>query len=350
MGFRPLNHALRYLGIWCALTCGCSSYRVVRHDGGGEDAAVDHASAEVAPETPADRTGTPADSGGEAAEAGILLVDGRPCATGSECTSTFCVDGVCCESTCTGLCLACSIQKTNAASGLCRAIVVGTDPDDECAQDVGNPCGHDGTCGAGVCRLQPQGTPCGDPSCLDGTFTPGGTCNGSGTCVPVATARCPGNFACSLGIACRTGCTDRSTTGCAAGFECVSGSCVQATVGCRAVTCPVGTGGQCCWMPPDFPGTATCLSPGQTCPVGSSSVFCDGGADCPSDQICCVTATGDAVGQWSTSCMPAAACHDQFGGTILGRQVCDPALIPTLECGLSPCIESFFNPNYSTCG
>ncbi len=274
--------------------------------------------------------------------------DGKACTSNDGCASKACVDSVCCESSCVGLCLACSIQKTGVASGRCSAITSGTDPDTECVEDLVNPCGQDGTCGGGICRLRVQGAACGTATCSGSAFRASDTCNGAGSCVPANTISCPGNFACASSTTCGTTCTNRSTTGCAAGFECINSACLPATVGCRGVNCPVGTGGQCCWTLPDFPGTATCLGAGASCQNGSS-VFCDGEADCPAGQICCAMGTGDVLGQWSTSCMPAAACHDQQGGVIFGQQVCDPALTPT-ECpGSTACSASFFNVAYSSC-
>jgi hypothetical protein len=265
-----------------------------------------------------------------------------------DCQSSACVDSVCCESSCVGLCLGCSIQKTAVASGRCSTIIVGTDPDDECSEDLVNRCGQDGTCGGGLCRLRVQGTACGMASCSGSTFKPADTCNGAGSCVPQASGPCPGNYNCATASTCATSCTTLSTTGCAEGFECAGAGCVPATVTCRGVTCPVGKGGQCCWTPPDFPGTATCLGPGATC-QGGSSVFCDGEADCPAGQVCCGVGTGDTIGQWSISCVSAADCHNQQANFVFGQQVCDAQASPT-ECpGSTVCSDSFFSIAYSSC-
>jgi hypothetical protein len=58
--------------------------------------------------------------------------DGAACSTGNECFSTFCVDGVCCESSCDAECMACSASKTSGTSGDCLFIPSGNDPDGEC--------------------------------------------------------------------------------------------------------------------------------------------------------------------------------------------------------------------------
>jgi hypothetical protein len=45
---------------------------------------------------------------------------GNACTQSIACLSGSCVDGVCCENTCTGTCKACSTTKTGASNGLCR--------------------------------------------------------------------------------------------------------------------------------------------------------------------------------------------------------------------------------------
>ena len=110
--------------------------------------------------------------------------NGAACTAASQCTSGDCVDGVCCESTCIGLCNACSSAKTGMADGLCGPVAAGTDPDSECAQDTFASCGHDGTCdGAGACRLYLAGTSCTNETCSGSTDAPARTCDGAGTCL-----------------------------------------------------------------------------------------------------------------------------------------------------------------------
>ncbi len=62
-----------------------------------------------------------------------VILDGA-CGSGAECASGFCVDGVCCATSCTGTCQACSfIKKGSGPNGTCGNIGAGLDPDDECA-------------------------------------------------------------------------------------------------------------------------------------------------------------------------------------------------------------------------
>ena len=59
--------------------------------------------------------------------------NGASCTSGVQCQSGSCVDGVCCNTACAGLCQACSLAKNGIADGTCADIPSGTDPDDECA-------------------------------------------------------------------------------------------------------------------------------------------------------------------------------------------------------------------------
>ncbi|MFO0549458.1 MAG: hypothetical protein U0271_13790 [Polyangiaceae bacterium] len=58
---------------------------------------------------------------------------GEPCTDELECEAGYCVDGVCCGGTCTGLCVSCGIA---GFEGQCSPIPIGEDPDDECGDGV----------------------------------------------------------------------------------------------------------------------------------------------------------------------------------------------------------------------
>jgi hypothetical protein len=278
---------------------------------------------------------------------------GAACSTANECTSNACVDEFCCENSCTGTCMACSLAKTGATNGLCRPVSAGEDPDSDCSVDTGDACSRDGTCdGLGACRLRPTGTTCGNPSCADGTLTPGGKCNGSGACIPSTTsAPCPGNLLCASNTACATTCTDRSTTGCPAGRKCVNGSsCALATVDCGGMSCPVADGSAgCCATDPDSTGTnavLTCQGPTDTCSTGSL-IPCNSGAECPSGQICCAKGNGCKPTTWDLHCQADAS--DCLGGVgSYGYQVCDPNLSPS-ECLTGTCQQFSCLPGVYVC-
>lgn len=88
------------------------------------------------------------------------------CGAGSECLSGNCVDGVCCNSTCTGACLACNLA---GSAGTCSNVPLGSvDP---------GTCAAPSTCnGAGACKFT-SGQACTlDAQCLSGVCTPLSTC------------------------------------------------------------------------------------------------------------------------------------------------------------------------------
>ena len=151
---------------------------------------------------------------------GTCKANGVACAAGNECASGFCVDNVCCNSACSGACMACSNAKTGGASGTCAAMTSGA-PDARCVPAP--PCGNTGNCAAGgACQLAPTTTSCRTASCSTGTATAAANCNGAGTCpAPVTTPCTP--FVCGA-TACKTSCTVDSD--CIGGDFCSAGVCV----------------------------------------------------------------------------------------------------------------------------
>ena len=70
-------------------------------------------------------------------------VNGQSCSLDTECATGRCVDGVCCNSACSGTCEKCNLAGLN---GICSAVSDGQDPDNECS-------GGAGVCnGARACR------------------------------------------------------------------------------------------------------------------------------------------------------------------------------------------------------
>ncbi|MEZ4307971.1 MAG: hypothetical protein R3F14_07980 [Polyangiaceae bacterium] len=105
----------------------------------------------------------------------VLFTNGTPCATGTECSSGNCVDGVCCNTGCGTACKACNLAGN---TGTCTNITSGQDPANECnGAQVCN--------GAGACQGGPNGASCAMASeCLSGNCVDGVCCNTScgGTC------------------------------------------------------------------------------------------------------------------------------------------------------------------------
>src|SRR5439155_25100096 len=69
---------------------------------------------------------------------GHTPVIGRACSSTSDCAGGPCVDGLCCDSACDGVCEACNIP---GAQGTCTPVPANTDPDNDCAakQVIDNP-------------------------------------------------------------------------------------------------------------------------------------------------------------------------------------------------------------------
>jgi len=114
---------------------------------------------------------------------------GTACTAGSECTSGYCVDSVCCNTSCSGsTCQRCD-SYSNAGAGTCGYVSSWTqDPDNECP-------GAFGTCAATNCSG--SGYSCGY---LSGQQSCGGTCqacNGSSYTCTAATTNWGGGYGCS---------------------------------------------------------------------------------------------------------------------------------------------------------
>ncbi|HUT99812.1 MAG TPA: trypsin-like peptidase domain-containing protein [Myxococcota bacterium] len=171
---------------------------------------------------------------------------GESCGDGSECDSTFCTDGVCCESTCSGQCQACDVAGD---LGYCNPVTGdphGTRP--ACTGD-GGAC--DGACDGTLttaCAYPGAGTQCRTASCAVGTATLPAECGGTGVCPAVQTIDCA-PFSCD-GYHCGGGCSVDND--CPAGYFCAGGVCILKLVDGEACSgsnqCQAGhcTDGVCC--------------------------------------------------------------------------------------------------------
>ncbi len=293
----------------------------------------------------------------------------RSCSANAECTSGFCVDGVCCETACLGECEACtSALKGSGHDGVCGPIAAGTDPEEECPADEDYPenCGRDGTCsGSAQCRRYAvEATICGSPQCGD-VGVEELLCNAVGQCVATPTAEC-GVYPCVDG-ACASACSDDTEcsmvaycadqrcvadldpgSGCERDEQCLHGFCVdgyccdQACNGqceacdvedsegtCLAVTgAPHGSRGVCDAGGPECAGScdgeqrASCQYPGEelSCGVGSCASMqttprvCDGAGACIDGPLidCSPYACAADGQQCAEACESDAACASGF--------------------------------------
>jgi hypothetical protein len=354
-------------GVCCNLVCGGTCVSCLGAYTGDSDGVCAFINAGTDPEAEC--------SGGQTCNgAGVCSTkaDGQPCAASSECSSLQCVDGVCCDEACAGVCEACVATKTGGTDGVCAPVTANTDPDNECPttddcdgfgacqQGIGSPCTADSQCVSGhcadgyccftactsscnicnltgfegTCTVAPQGT-AGDPSC--DPFV----CDGSSTLCP---SSCTGDGDCAASAYCDGAvCQPKKADGvaCVAGNECLSDSCADAvccdaTCGgvCEACTAALtgGADGVCAPIPASADPEAECgagslcdgagvcrLDDGQSCAVNSECLtgFCV-------DSFCCAT----ACNQTCEACSAA-----KTGGA---NGIC--ALIPSgddpdLECG-----------------
>lgn len=196
-------------------------------------------------------TETAADCGGKCNEC-----TGGACNKPTDCVSGQCADGVCCNSDCTGACMACNLP---GSLGLCSNIPAGQpdmascgspqsfscDGKGVCKTAAGGACNdvNDSTCASGLCfsgscRLQTNG------ACTEGSVCASKLCVG-GICTDCSTdSQCPSlkcsapickaalGFPCYVSKDCATGtcqsylCKAKDTDPCAHNLDCLSGTCL----------------------------------------------------------------------------------------------------------------------------
>lgn len=255
---------------------------------------------------------------------------GQRCARADECATGHCVDGVCCESACTGICRACSAEKKGfGQDGQCENILAGRNPDGECAEQDPSTCGMTGVCsGEGSCQLHPEGTVCRGASCAaDGTtLNLADTCDGRGMCVDAGSVSC-GPFACD-NAACST--TLLANGGpCSGDDECASGHCVDGV--CCSSACGDGDPDDCqaCDVAERL-GTCTVIPRNTVCrpSAGKCDVaeVCDGvSAACPRDEV-----------------LPAGEVCNEAAGLCDAAETCDGTS--------AQCPEDGHKPDMTACG
>jgi hypothetical protein len=229
--------------------------------------------------------------------------NGVLCNAGTQCLSTYCVDGYCCNHTCLGTCQACSLAKKGTGfDGVCGYVKSNTDPDNECPGD--QVCHGDESC-SGSLRL---GSPCSNNNecwsskCIDGVccnVACGGICQActaakkgggaDGTCGSIGAGLDPDNECAGtcngLGACSKSSILLGLGGDCSLASECVSGFCVD---------------GVCC--------NSACTSTCNAC----STVKKGGGADGTCGNVGAGT---DPDNECSLgSCNGSGACNASIGG------------------------------------
>lgn len=221
--------------------------------------------------------------------------------SGRDCTTGFCVDGVCCSTGSCGTCQVCA-----GPSGTCTAVDGAPDPHNRCAMNP--PCGNTGMCVAGACEKFGTGASCGNPSCTGSTYTLVSHCDGAGNCAPAPTGSCSpykcGGTACKVApCASDNDCLSPNTCqggacalkadgiGCGGDSECLNGHCTDG-VCCNVGACPsctscaiTGMAGTC--NPVGAGATDARCAPYATCAAGGAcATSCGGNTDCQSPATC----------------------------------------------------------------
>jgi len=163
------------------------------------------------------------------------------CASGTTCAP----DGICCDTTCSGLCQACDIP---GFLGICTPVASGNPHGNRAS------CGTDATCG-GTCAGKADGT-CSYPTKNCGA---GPTCSGtsmsiaqstcaSGTCQTPTAQPCQGGFACAGG-ACNSTC--QTSADCQTDYFCYNQTChsdvVSVAPGSQQTCAALKDGRVMCW-------------------------------------------------------------------------------------------------------
>jgi hypothetical protein len=135
-----------------------------------------------------------------------LKADGAGCVTSADCTSSHCVDGVCCGTACTAGCVSCNQP---GFEGVCKPVASNKlDPHGGCKDEGAAACRQNGLCnGAGGCAFYPQGTTCVAGTCAGRAVFAARQCDGSGTCGPATNMDCLPYRCNPMTTACYASCT-----------------------------------------------------------------------------------------------------------------------------------------------
>jgi hypothetical protein len=228
------------------------------------------------------------------------------CASGAECASGFCADGVCCNAACTASCVACDV---GGSVGTCVNVASGP-------PHAARSCAPYASCAAGACVA----------SCAkDADCTASAWCSAS-ACVPKkalgaacgADGQCTSGH-CADGVCCNAACTgaceacDVTTGGATAGTcSVVTGTPRGSRPACGGAGAGTSCGARCDGVKRDacvFPPADVTVCGGVGCASGieTHSSSCDGAGLCRDVPKACVAyACGGS--SCNTTCASNAAC------------------------------------------
>ena len=238
----------------------------------------------------------------DAPDAPTTLPTGSVCMTGDQCSTSFCVDGHCCDGKCDGNCESCVTGKCSFTS-LPRKACSGTG---KCA----------GACdklNTKTCTYPDSSTVCAAQSCSGGQRTSKSSCDGQGNCPAQTPIACDSNQ-------------------CLADNSDCSGTCLAASCGADKYC----TGSTC----------ATLKKQGDSCSDKSecSTGNCVDGYCC--DSACTGTCTSCAVTHGKCTNTTSPRTGKACGGTAPCNGSCagsSPDCVPastTAPCGFASCLSS----------
>ncbi|MCC6217547.1 MAG: hypothetical protein IT376_22000 [Polyangiaceae bacterium] len=310
---------------------------------------------------------------------------GNGCSVGMSCSTGFCVDGVCCESSLCGTCQACDLASS---PGLCAAVTDAEDPDScsgtnrcdaqgQCKKKEGQGCSGAGECASGYCS---DGYCC-DAACTGGCDrcnSPAGTCtrlaagNGgsnpscggfactgsSGACPTSCTtdAQCTSGYFCASGGTCQLRRAQGTYCNTAAGGDCATAGCGECLAGLTCadnVCCASACSGTCQTCNGSTPGTCqtltsgqdpgTCTSPNECTAAGTckkqNGTACAGGSECASG-VCVASACQPASCTTDAQCTAAAYCRTS-DGTCQPDQALGGACATGSQCSSGNCADGY---------
>ena len=267
-----------------------------------------------------------------AADSGVILAgNGTPCADGSECSSTFCTDGVCCDAACSGGSTDCQACNLSGQAGTCTVLGSGVvcrnsagecDPAEACdgssdacpadartpidnaCNDDGNPCTRDVCDGSDAACAHPAGNA--GSMCRNAA----GDCDVAETCTG-SSSSCPPDTKLGSSSVCRNSAgdcdpverCDGASNDCPADVLSPSGTLCRGAAGsCDAAETCTGSSSSC---PSDakLGSSSVCRNSAGGCDPGES---CNGTSnDCPADVL---TPSGTLCRGAAGSCDVAEFC------------------------------------------
>jgi hypothetical protein len=189
-----------------------------------------------------------------------------------------CVSGVCCESSCNGLCMAC-----RAGTGRCDVVPADDSDCPDVACNVDAECATAPVASIETSRCAAFGECKTNDDCNVTNFPPGRSCGGPAPILRV----CDGQ-----------------------------GQCIDPAVDCGLSSCAVSNQTTCCARRFADNSTSMTCEAVSACPItpflplpSRTQVTCDEPSDCRVGTVCCLTS---ASGGSSISCLPAERCNTRM--------------------------------------